>query len=72
MSKKDKIFIIWIIIAVIFSALCAFTGGIIICFNKLVGLILSVIGVGGMLLCVIMPYITYCIGGLIKLMKEEE
>lgn len=72
MSKKDKIFVTWIIIAVILSALCAFVGGIIICFNKLIGLIFSGIGIGGMLLCVIIPYITYCIGGMIKLMKEEE
>jgi hypothetical protein len=71
MSKKDKIFVRWVTILVPLATLCAFIGGITICFNKLVGLILSGIGVGGMFLIMI-SYITYCIDGLIKLMKEEE
>ena len=72
MSKKDKIFIGWITIFLPLVALCVISGGIIVCFNEQVGLIFLGIGVCGMLLCVMIPYITWCIGGLIKLMKEEE
>lgn len=71
MSKKDKIFIRWVTILVPLATLCAFVGGITIYFNKLIGLIFSGIGISGMFL-VMIPYIIYCIVGLIKLMKEEE
>lgn len=71
MSKKDKIFVRWVTISLPLATLCAFVGGITICFNKLVGLIFSGIGICGMFLIMI-PYIIYCIVGLIKLMKEEE
>lgn len=71
MSKKDKIFIRWVTILVPLATLCAFVGGITIYFNKLVGLILAGIGVCGMFLTMI-SYIIYCIGGLIKLMKDED
>ena len=72
MSKKDKIFIIWIAIFIPFSVLCVISGGVIVCFNEHVGLTFLGIGVCGMFLCVIIPYIIWCIGGLIKLMKEED
>ena len=72
MSKKDKIFIRWITVLVPLLTLCAFAGGIIIYFNKLIGLIFSGIGICGIFLGIMIPYIIYCIGGLIKLMKEEE
>ena len=71
MSKKDKIFVTWVTILIPLATLCAFVGGITIYFNKLVGLIFSVIGIGGML-CVMISFIIYCIGGLIKLMKDED
>jgi hypothetical protein len=72
MSKKDRIFIIWSIILVPLVALCVISGGIIVCFNEQVGLIFLGIGVCGMLLCVMIPYIIWCIGGLIKLVKDED
>lgn len=72
MPKKDKIFVIWIIVLVPLVTLCAILGGILVCFNEQVGLIFLGISICGMLLCVIMPYITYCIGGIIKLMKDED
>ena len=71
MSKKDKMFIKWITILMPIATLCAFVGGITIYFNELVGLIFSGIGIGGML-CVMIPYIIWCVGGLIKLMKDED
>lgn len=72
MSKKDKIFIIWITIFLPLVALCVIAGGIVACFNEQVGLIFLVIGACGMLLCVMTPYIIWCISGLIKLMKDED
>lgn len=72
MSKKDKILIIWMSIFVSFVLLCGASGGIIACFNEQVGLILLVVSVCVMLLCLVIPYITLCIIGLIKLMKEED
>ena len=75
MSKKDKIFVIWIIILIPLVTLCAILGGIFgifVCFNEQVGLIFLGISIGGMLLCVLIPYITWCIGGLIKLVKDED
>ena len=71
MSKKDKIFVTWVTFSMPLATLCALAGGIIICFNKLVGLIFSAIGLGGALLCML-SFIFYCIGGLIKLMKDED
>ena len=71
MLKKDKIFIRWVTILVPLATLCAFIGGITIYFNTLVGLIFSGIGISGMFLIMI-PYIIYCIVGLIKLMKDED
>lgn len=72
MSKEDKIFVIWITIFFPFVALCVISGGIVACFNEQVGLIFLGIGACVMLLCIMIPYITWCIGGLIKLMKDED
>ena len=70
MSKKDKIFITWVTRLMPLTTLCGFVGGITIYFNKLIGLIFAGIGIGGML-CVMISFIIWCIGGLIKLIREE-
>lgn len=72
MSKKDKIFIIWIAIFIPLSVLCGISGGIIICFNEQVGLTLCWSSIYVILLCVMVPYIIWLIGKLIKLMKDED
>lgn len=71
MSKKDKIFTMWIAISMPFMLLCAILGGILGCFNELVGFIFLTIGIG-ILLCATIPYITWCIGGIIKSSIKDE
>ena len=67
-----KIFIIWITIFLPLVALCVILGGIVACFNEQVGLIFLGVSICGMVLCVLIPYIIWCIGGLIKLVKDED
>jgi hypothetical protein len=52
--------------------LLTIVGGIVCIFNSFVGQVIFFIGLGIALFVVIIPYIIWCIGGMIKLMKEEE
>ena len=72
MSKREKFFLIWIAITLPLAMLLTIAGGIVCIFNSFIGQVIFFIGLGVALFLVMMPYITYCIGGLIKLMKDED
>jgi hypothetical protein len=72
MSRREKFFLTWIIITLPLAMLLTIVGGIVCIFNSFVGQIIFFIGLGIALFVVIIPYIIWCIGGMIKLMKEEE
>ena len=72
MSKKDKIFVIWIAITLPLAMLLTIAGGVVCIFNSFAGQVIFFIGLGIALFLVMIPYIIGCIGGLIKLMKDED
>ena len=72
MSRHEKFFLIWIAITLPLAMLLTITGGVVCVFNSFAGQVIFFIGLGIALLCVMIPYIIWCTGGLIKLMKDED
>lgn len=72
MSRQEKFFLTWIIITLPLAMLLTVVGGIVCIFNSFVGQVIFFIGLGIALFAVIIPYITWCISGIIKLMKDED
>ena len=72
MSRRENFFLTWIVITLPLAMLLTVAGGIVCIFNSFAGQVIFFIGLGVALFVVIIPYIIWCICGMIKLMKEEE
>lgn len=71
MSKREKFFLIWVAITTPLAMLLTITGGILSVFNSFIGRNVMFIGLGIAFFGIMIPYITWCICGIIELTRED-